>query len=221
MSWYKTALRKHLLRLDPRIILDVNYDDGNRDAVINSFISSAVIKGLDIAGLVSVDLRTPWRAKEIAKTQNIDLFVIPGQIYKTSDGFETIVYNSAEVFQQGLDLSQFLSTANQKQLPTMIYNIGKQKAKTINRLAKQGIKPTFVEIFSAKSFGYLYVETGCYEVVSSGVNTVHDLEITNIYSHVPRKDMENMHIIDENAGMNYTPSYLQNVQQEQPQQEIA
>lgn len=208
MRWYKMALRKHLMRFDPRVVISTEQGDTNIDAILSAYISSSIIKGLDIAGFVSQNINISNKAVEIAKQQNVDLYILPGQIYETSDGFNMIIYNTPDNIPEGSDLEQIIRYTKQNHLPTLVYNLGKQKSTRVLKLGKMGFAPTFVEIFNSKSYGYLYIPTNTYEVVSSGAETPSEIEQTNIYSHVPRKDMEKMKIIPENFGINYTPTYL-------------
>jgi hypothetical protein len=208
MQWLKYALRKHLMRFDPRVSIHMSFDDPNLEATINSFISSAIISGLDIAGFVSEDPRTPFKAVEIARNNNVDLYILPGQIYKTQDGFNIIIYKKPDKYIEGLTLEQILSDANKNNYLTLVYDFGKQKASTLFKLGEDGIRPTFVEIFNGKSYGYLFVATNTYEVVSSGAEKSSELEISKIYSHVPRKDMEEFGVIPAGQGRDYIPGYL-------------
>lgn len=211
---YRYSLRKHLMRFDPRVVITSTYDDPNLRAIINSFISSAIISGLDIVGFVNEDPRVSYTAVQIARENNVDVFVLPGQIYSTIDGYDVIIYNSQTKYKPGLDLKNLLINTNKKGYLTLVYDLGKQKASQLQKLGEDGIKPTFVEIFSGKSYGYLYVPTNTYEVVSSGAEKSSELEISKIYSHVPRKDMERLKVIPEGHGENYIPEYLKPINQE-------
>lgn len=209
MRWYRMALRKHLLRFDPRIMIDVTFEDSNLEATLLSFISSSIIKGLDIAGFVSDDIRVSLRAVELAATQNVDLYIIPGQNYKTIDKFDIVVFNLKQSIQPGYTVDQVLSLADKNEgCFTLVYNLTKGRAKQLMNLPS-GKTSDFVEIFSGKSYGYSYIETNTYEVISSGAETPGELESNNIYSHIPRKDLEDRGIIPKDFGLNYTPSYLE------------
>ena len=197
------------MRFDPRVVIHLPFDDPNIDSTINSFISSAIISGLDVAGFVSEDPRVTFRAVEMAKNNNVDLYILPGQIYKTQDGFNVIIYNKPDKYPPNIPLKQLLLDTNKNHYLTMVYETGKQKASTLFKLGEEGIKPTFVEILNEKSYGYLFIPTNTYEVVSSGAEKSSELEISRIYSHIPRKDMETLGVIPEGHGANYTPGYLE------------
>ena len=210
MNWYRYALRKHLMRFDPRIILETSIADANLDALLTSFIGSAIIKGLDIAGFVSIDPQVPIKAVQLSRAQNVDLFILPGQIYHTEDEYKTIIYNKPEKYPDGLSLEKILQDCQKNNWPTLVYDLGKQKAGSLLKMGEStGLKPTFVEIFNGKSYGYAYLPTNTYEVVSSAATTPKELEATNIYSHVGRKDMEKLQIIPEKYGEDYVPPYLE------------
>jgi hypothetical protein len=185
------------------------------DATIISFIASAIVKGLDIGGFVSHDINISNRAVELAKTQDVDLFVLPGQSYATTDEYDMVVYNNQENINPGMSLEQVITTARQNGWLTLVYNLGKQKAHRIFNLSEEKkLAPDFIEIFSAKSYGYLYFPTTTYEVVSSASETPYELEDNNIYTLVPRKDMERKGVIPEGMGEDYEPSYLQDNEEE-------
>lgn len=207
--WYKYALRKHYLKFDPRVIINNNISDPNLDAVLGSFISSAIIKGLDVVGFTSVDVAVSRRAKTLAEQQGVDLLVLPGQSYQTTDKFDIIIFNHEANINPGSHLEELLQYCNNHNLITLVYNNGKQKSKELIRLNdKTHLKPTLIEIFNAKSPGYLYITTNTFEVVASGVDNQRDFERSNIYSLVQRKDLEQLHIMPENYGIDYTPKYL-------------
>lgn len=210
-TWYKFALRKHMMRFDPRVVINVDINDSNLEASITSIISSSIVKGLDVIGMVSYNPQVPYRAMDISKKQNVDLFIIPGQIYKTIDGFDVIIYNSLEKYPDGMDIKSLLIKTESNGHKTLVYNLGKQKSNILYKLGESGIKPTLVEIFSSKSYGYMYVKTNTYEVVSSGAENSSELDKTNIYSHVPRKDLENMNLLPPGQGEEYIPGYLEKV----------
>ena len=196
MTWYKYALRKHYLRFDPRVMIALEANDPNLDAYGSAFTSGAIIKGLDILGLCSHDVNIPIRIKNNVAPQNIDLYILTGQVLKTSDDYQIIVYGYDQNIQSGASLTDLLKFCNEKQLLTMVFHLGKQKSKQLINLTEQlGIKPTFVEIFNAQDKGYLYINTNTFEVVSSGLDNVRDFEKTNIFSLIQRKDLENMKVI--------------------------
>jgi methyltransferase-like protein len=213
-SWYKYALRKHMMRFDPRVVINAEPADTSLPSVISSLISACIIKGLDIVGFVSPYAEIAQQVLNIAKEQNVDLYILTGLIYKTADGFNVIVYNIAQPLPQNLTLEQVLTECQKNNYLSLVYDLGK---KTSNMLYKMGeenqLKPTFVEIFSAKTYGYQYIKTNTYEVVSSGAESANELEESNIYTHVPRKDMESFGVIPQGQGVDYVPNYLQQVTQ--------
>ena len=184
--------------------------DPHLDSLINSLISASIIKGLDIAGFVSEDPQVGQKSVQITRNQNVDLYVIPGTTYTTSDGFNIVVYNKPEKYQQGLLFEQILNDCHHNGYLTLVYNLGKKNAHMLLKLfEKTGLKPTFVEILNSKVYGFQYQQTNSYEVVSSGAESPKELTESRVYSHVPRKDMEEFHIIPEGEGMDFTPNYLQ------------
>jgi len=209
--WYKYALRKHYLRFDPRVQINLAIDDPNLLSYGVGFTTAAIVKGLDIIGLVSYDINVPLKIKENGTHNNIDLYVLAGQVIKTTDEYHLIVYGHTENFGQA-SLLDILNYCEQNNLLTLVYHLGKQKAKQLKNLTeKYSVKPTFVEIFNAKDKGYLYITTNTFEVVSSGLDNVRDFEKTNIYSLIQRKDLEEIRVIPEGEGKEYVPGFLKNI----------
>ena len=101
-SWYQTskqctALRKHVLRVDLCVFIDeekVFSDENYLNSTIKSILTAAIIKGLDIIGILTP--KNPsigWKAVQMAKTQQMDIVVVPGQTYICQEGIELYIYN--------------------------------------------------------------------------------------------------------------------------------
>ena len=208
MAWLKYALRKHYLRFDPRVVLSLDINDPNIDTYGAAFTTNAIIKGLDILGITSYDINVPLRIKNNGQKYNLDLYILAGQILKTTDEYNVIVYGHTQNIGEA-SLTDLLKFCKDNNLLSMVFHLGKQKAKQlVNLTEKIGIKPTFVEIFNAQDKGYLYIGTNTFEVVSSGLDNVRDFEKTNIFSLIQRKDLEDMKIIPAGEGADYVPGYL-------------
>lgn len=209
MTWYKYALRKHYLRIDPRVFLNLEINDPNLDAYGTSFVVAGIIKGLDVLGLTAFDVNVPLKIKTSVANSNLDIYLLTGQVLKTSDDYNIIVYGYNQNIQTA-SLAEILKFCQQNNLISMIFHLGKQKAKQLKNLTEKiNIKPTLVEIFNAQDKGYLYITTNTFEVVSSGLDNIRDFEKTNIFSLIQRKDLEEMKIISPGQGSDYTPRYLQ------------
>ena len=87
-SWYQTskqctALRKHVLRVDLCVFIDNEQaftDENYLNSTVKSVLLAAVAKGLDIIGIISpVNSAIGYRALQIAKEQQMDITVVPGQ----------------------------------------------------------------------------------------------------------------------------------------------
>lgn len=101
-SWYHTAkectaIRKNVLRVDLCVFVDKEEAFSNEDylnSTIKSILTSAIINGLDIVGILSPN--TPnvgLRAKQMAIEQQMDIVVTPGQTYICSGKEELYIYN--------------------------------------------------------------------------------------------------------------------------------
>jgi hypothetical protein len=200
-----------MMRFDPRIMIN-SEDSANLNSIVSSLISACLIKGLDIAGFVSDNPQTSQVAVNLAREQNVDLYVLPGTSYKTVDGFSVVIYNKPDIYTPGLTIEQVLADCQKNHYISLVYNLGKQTSGKLLKLGEgKDIKATFVEILNAQTAGYQYIPTNTFEVMSSGVETANDIERNNIYSHVSRKDMEERGVIPAGQGTDYVPNYLQNV----------
>ena len=209
MTWYKYALRKHYLRIDPRVFLNLDINDPNLDAYGTSFVVAGIIKGLDVLGITSYDINVPLKIKESVSKNNLDIYLITGQVLKTSDEYNIIVYGYNQNIQPS-SLAEILKFCQQNNLISMVFHLGKQKSKQLKNLTEKiNLKPTFIEIFNAQDKGSLYIETNTFEVVSSGLDNMRDFEKTNIFSLIQREDLEDMGIIPPDQGVGFTPRYLQ------------
>lgn len=100
-SWYKiskqcTALRKHVLRVDLCVFVDEETVYSNvtyLDSTIKSILTSAIIKGLDVIGILTKDNPAVGiKAVQMAKEQQMDIAVVSGQTYICRDNEELYIY---------------------------------------------------------------------------------------------------------------------------------
>ena len=91
--WYKIArecvsIRKNVLRADMCIFIDEETAFANANflnSTIKSILTSAIIKGLDIVGvLTDKNPNVGIKAQKMALEQQMDIVVIPGQRYVCS-----------------------------------------------------------------------------------------------------------------------------------------
>lgn len=222
-SWYKaskecTALRKHVLRADLCVFIDEETAFGNvnyLNSTIKSILSSAIIKGLDIIGILTAG--TPavgWRAQQMALQQQMDIVVVPGQTYLCRDKEELYIYKLRKPLPEGMSLNEACIYAHKQGGIVIASNVGKRQAQELDKLQGSDSAPDAVEIFNAKVGGYRDLNIDYQKFVSSGATSATDLETTNVFTFVERKIAEDMGLLQKEEGIDYLPKYLE------PQNEV-
>lgn len=216
-SWYNqsrqcTALRKHVLRADLCVFIDSEQAFTNisyLDSTIKSILTAAIIKGLDIVGILTKDSPSVgWKAVELAKTEQMDLVVIPGQTYKCKDGESLYVYKLRKPLPQNLSLSEVCSYAHKQGGFVIQTNVTKRQVQTLDKLQNSEYAPDAVEIFNGKVGGYKDFNIDFPKVICSGATSANDLETTNVFTLMERKKAEDLNLIQSEEGIDFTPKYL-------------
>jgi len=226
MPWYtptpgiRTALRKHMLRVDMRIYpgdtSSLNPNDVT--STLKSLITAAIIKGLDVIGIVTPSSpATGWQAHQIAEQNNLDIWVLPGEEYVCADKFHLIVYLLKEAMPLGLTVDKAIAHARKQGGYVMAVNVTKRQAQHLNKLKDTESAPNAVEIYNAVSGGYLDVFVDYARFVSSSAKTAREIETSNAYTLIHRKDLEATGLLPEGEGAEYVPNYLQRDEQADPQ----
>ena len=215
--WYSIArecvsLRKHVLRTDLRIYVESTESFTNPndlDSAIKSILTAAIVKGLDVVGVVNkTSSATGWRAYELCREQNLDLHVIPGQEYVCADKAKIIAYNLQEPLPANLTLDKACHFVHERKGFVMITSVGKRQAQEINAMAGTSDAPDAVEIYCAKLGGFQDIDVEYHRFITSGASAGNDLENTNVFTLVSRKEIENMGLLPKGQGSEYTPDYL-------------
>ena len=89
-----------------------------------------------------------------------------------------------------------------------MYDLHKRQAQIIANWQSTKYEPDLVEIFNAKSNVYhdMFIEYP--KVISSAATSGSDLEHSGLYTEISRKKMQDLGLIAEGEGENFTPSYL-------------
>lgn len=214
--WYsqyiKTALRKHNLRVDLRIYPgDEEQPLTEQEAAtkLKSILSSAIVKGLDVVGLVSrFGVEAGNYAKQIAEQTGIDLKVIPGQDYLTLDKYKVVLFLLQTSMQPGLSLQQVVHATRQQGGKIMLYDVSKSHAKIINSLKETEYAPDFVEIYNGVTKAYKDLDLDYPRVICSAARSGSELEKIPIFSEISRKQFEEMGFLQKGEGSDYLPGYL-------------
>jgi hypothetical protein len=216
-SWYETskqctALRKHVLRADLCVFIDEEAAFSNvtfLDSTIKSILTSAIIKGLDLIGILTAnDPSIGLKAQNMAKQQNMDISVVPGQTYLCRDKEELYIYNISKPVPPGLPMDEVCRYVHKQRGFVMATNVGKRKAQLLDKLQGSDSAPDAVEIFNAKVGGYRDLDIDYPKFLSSGATSATDLEDTNVFTLIDRKDAEKMGLIFQEEGVDFVPKYL-------------
>lgn len=216
--WYKTAkeclaIRKNVLRVDLCVFIDKEEQFANEDylnSTIKSILTSAIINGLDIVGILSADdPSVGLRAQRMSIEQKMDIVVVPGQTYICRDNESLYIYRLTKPMPKNLTLDKACELAHKQGGFVMAANVSKAIGQKINRLQGSLYAPDAVEVFNAKTGGYRDIDIDFPRFVSSGATSANELEETNVFTLVERKKAVEMGFIHNEQGVDYTPKYLE------------
>jgi len=216
-SWYHiakecTAIRKNVLRVDLCVFIDKEEAFSNEDylnSTIKSILTSAIINGLDIIGVLSPD--APYvglKAKQMAQQQQMDLVVVSGQTYICSGKEELYIYNLSKPVPRNLSIDKACAYVHDNNGFVLVTNVNSKLAPTLNRLQGSKFAPDGVEIFNAKSGGYRDVDIDFPRFVNSGSTSANELDDSNVFTLIQRKTAQEMGFLQGDEGVDYTPKYL-------------
>lgn len=216
-SWYHiakecTAIRKNVLRVDLCVFIDKEEAFSNEDylnSTIKSILTSAIINGLDIIGVLSPD--APYvglKAKQMAQQQQMDLVVVSGQTYICSGKEELYIYNLSKPVPRNLSIDKACGYVHDNNGFVLVTNVNSKLAPTLNRLQGSKFAPDGVEIFNAKSGGYRDVDIDFPRFVNSGSTSANELDDSNVFTLIQRKTAQEMGFLQGDQGVDYTPKYL-------------
>jgi hypothetical protein len=216
-SWYHiakecTAIRKNVLRVDLCVFIDKEEAFSNEDylnSTIKSILTSAIINGLDIIGVLSPD--APYvglKAKQMTQQQQMDLVVVSGQTYICSGKEELYIYNLSKPVPRNLSIDKACGYVHDNNGFVLVTNVNSKLAPTLNRLQGSKFAPDGVEIFNAKSGGYRDVDIDFPRFVNSGATSANELDDSNVFTLMQRKTAQEMGFLQGDEGVDYTPKYL-------------
>lgn len=215
--WYKTAkecvaIRKNVLRVDLCIFIDKEEQFANvdyLDSTIKSILTSAIINGLDIIGILSADdPSVGLRAQQMSIEQKMDIAVVPGQTYICRDNESLYIYRLTKAMPKNLTIDKACEYAHKQGGFVMATNVTKAIGQKINRLQGSLYAPDAVEVFNAQVGGYRDIDIDFPRFVSSGATSANELEETNVFTLIERKNAVKMGFIHEEQGIDYEPKYL-------------
>lgn len=179
------------------------------NSTIKSILTSAIINGLDIVGILTPENPSVGlRAKQMAIQQQMDIVVIPGQTYICSGKEELYIYNLAKPVPRNLSIDKACGFAHDNNGFVLATNVNSKLGQTLNRLQGSKYAPDGVEIFNAKSGGYRDIDIDFPRFVNSGSTSANDLEASSVFTLIPRKTAQEMGLVQGDEGVDYTPKYL-------------
>ena len=225
--WYERyALRKHHLNLDlhihsledPATGADVQADLQERH--VKDIIGSAIIRGLDIIGIVS---RNSYDAgnlgKMVAQREQFDITVLSGIEIDTSEGLNLVVFDANPPPQPGGSFEDICTRAHSGGGIVMAIQPNRLNTQRLNKTAGYPSGPDFVEIYNdVTQGGYLkaFTDTGVdpefIQLINSAARNANDLDTSEMMSRVPRKSLVEKGMLEEEEGVNYIPPYLRDIE---------
>jgi hypothetical protein len=185
-------------------------------SVLKSMLTSAIIKGLDMVGIVAPNSpQVGWQATQIAKQSGLDIYVAPGEDYTCADKFHIVVYNLKEPMHLNLPIDKAIQFAHDRGGWVMAINVTKRQAQHLNKMKGSIYAPDAIEIYNDVSGGYMDVEVEYPRFVSSASDTPNALETSKTYTLIHRKDMEATGLLPEGEGTEFVPQYLKQDEQMQ------
>ena len=216
-TWYQiskqcVALRKHVLRVDLCLFIDKETAFSNENflnSTIKSLLTSAIIKGLDIVGILSEDSpNIGWKAYDMAESQKMDLKVIPGQTYKCVGKELLYIYKLREAVPSNLTIDKACEFAHKRNGFVVAANVTKRQVANLEKLQGSIYAPDAVEIFNDKTGGFRDFNIDFLKFISSGSTSANELEISNSFTLMDRKELANIGLLAEDEKVDYTPKYL-------------
>lgn len=225
--WYrntfnKTALRKHSLNVDLHIHA-LEDPQSNMDAYyqaqyihINDILSSAIIKGLDIIGIVSRHSFQPGLiANQIISEKNYDIIALGGVETDTNDGYHIIIYNAKTVPNNNESYERISERAHKEGGVVMVIQPSRRNVQKMNKMVGTEKAPDFIEMFNditqggySKAFVDTSPSSDFQIVMNSASRNARDLDKSVMMTRIPRKKLIEKGVIGEEEGVDFTPSYL-------------
>lgn len=222
----KIALRKHSLNSDlhihalqdPNTGMDAPEEVQERHLI--DICGSAILKGLDIIGIISRNSYMPGElCKKIIQEKNYDLVCLSGIETESAEGLQVIVYNSKKIPQKGQPIDKICRIAHKNGGVVMAIQPSRRNVQKLNRLSEGTTAPDFIEIFNditqggySKSFVDTSPDPQYQLLMNSAARNARDLDKSMMMSRIPRKVLIKKGILDEEQGVNYQPSYLQRIE---------
>ena len=237
MPWYsqhmmKLALRKSSLNTDLHIhALDdpntgMNAPNDVQYRHLLDILGSAILKGLDIIGIVSRNSYNPGiLCKQIIQEKGYDIICLAGVEVESLEDIHIIIYDSNVLPKPGISIEQICRIAHKNGGIVMAIQPSRRNVQKLNNLVNTNSAPDFIEIFNditQGGYSKSFVDTSPHPdfqlMMNSAARNARDLDKSMMVSRISRKFLVEKGILTDDEGVNFTPGYLQ--RQEQIDQQI-
>lgn len=178
-------------------------------STVKSILTAAIIKGLDVIGVLSAkNPNVGWIAYQMAIDQQMDIAVLPGQVYKCATGEILYVYKMKQQVKPGLDLPKACAYAHKLGGYVIATGLTKKKVAQLDKLQGSAYAPDAVEIYNQKNGGYRDLNIDFPKFITSASTSANELEQSNAFTLLDRKEAEQLGILAPNQGIDFEPKYL-------------
>jgi hypothetical protein len=148
------------------------------------------------------------RATQIINESHLDLYVIPGEEYLCSDNVRLLVYKLNQSMPKNLSSEQAIPYAKKNGGWVMAIDLSRRVSQKFNKMKNEPGAPNAIEIYNAVKGGYHDTNVDYPKFISSAAKSPAEFDEINVFTLIDRKELEEMGLIPENIGVEYTPRYL-------------
>jgi len=230
--WYRMskrqilALRKHNLNADLHIHAFEDPNTGQEGDVrsqythLLSVCGSAILKGLDVIGIVSHTSFQPGLiCKQIIQEKRYDLTCLAGVEVSTAEGTNMIVFDAQTVPQNGDGFENVCQRAHDEGGAVLAIQPNKRNMQRMNGLVGQPTAPDLIEIFNditKGGYSNAFIDIGAAPdfqlMMNSASRNASDLDRSVMMTKIPREFLVGKGIMVEDEGVDYVPPYLQGIE---------
>jgi hypothetical protein len=218
----KFALRKNQLNADLHVHAFENPNTGQdeigptQESHMKSIISTAILRGLDLLGIVSHNSFDPgWLCQKIIADNGYDIVAMAGMEVPSAEKIQTVVFNGRTPPTPGEPVESICQRAHSEGGTVLVVQPSRRNVQRLNKVAGTPNAPDFVEIFNDQTQGgYLraFVDTGPDEsfqlVMDSAAKNATDLADSVMMTRVPREFLVERGMLGKETGVDYEPPFL-------------
>jgi hypothetical protein len=144
----------------------------------------------------------------MAESQNMDLKVIPGQTYICTGKELLYIYKLQQPVPVNLSIEKACEFAHKNNGFVVAAKVTKRQVANLEKLQGSIYAPDAVEIFNDKTGGFRDFNIDFLKFISSGSTSANELEISNSFTLMDRKKLDEIGLLGEQEKVDYTPKYL-------------